>query len=260
MGRLAWAVAALLVASPAMADGFSKFYQPATVVGPIEAVPKGTVPQVITSSGDPTNDVQTMYVEGYRLIGFSSFNGPLGKVSGAIAQAKKIGATRIVLSSQFRSTSSGSIPLTLPTTVTSQTNGSVMAGGRFGSYNGTSTTTSSQTTYIPYSVDRYEQTAAYFAPAPKVGTGAGTRPLTPDEAKQRGSNIGLQVGAVRRGSPAFLADVLPGDVIVKYNDEPAYDPALLLAASMRSGALVLVIERGGATVTKELRMGEGGQW
>lgn len=121
------------------------------------------------SSGEPTllrgttpeQDEMTMLREGFFAIGWSSFNA--GQISDemAIAQAKKVGADRVVVYRIYRNTQSGNIPVTLPNTQTAYHSGGVFGAGGSAMYSGTSTTYGTQTTYIPYSIDKYDHTATY---------------------------------------------------------------------------------------------------
>ena len=119
------------------------------------------------------------------------------------------------------------MPITTPTTSTTYNSRTVSAYGSGGyangMYSGTSTTYDTQTTYIPYSVDRYEQAALFFKPLARIGLGVKLGLLSDADKQRLQSNKGMLVEAVRKGSPAFAADILPGDIVISIGGKPTYD-------------------------------------
>ncbi|WGU40345.1 PDZ domain-containing protein [Phenylobacterium sp. NIBR 498073] len=247
-------------------SGYSKFYQPVDYTGQT-IVPEpvmGATPSVQVSTGDPLKDVLIAFRDGYSPLGQASFNGPQEGARGAVGQAKKVGATRIIMSAEYASTISGTLPITTPTTTTTYSNGTAQifgyGGSASGTYSGTTTTYGSQTNYVPYSVDRYDQSAIFLAPIPRKGYGLRVRPLDLDEARRYGTNRGLVVVAIRTGSPGFLSDILPGDVILQVNGRPVYDLASYNAAMPWGQALDLEIRRDGVVIRKSLQIRPTGEW
>lgn len=247
--KVRWLVIGLLLLTTGCANGYERFYT---------AVPGGSVPvlaqpggvsTVLASTGRPEEDVNAMWAQGFGLLGYATFNGPNQGVQGALAQGKKVGATRVVVSAQYARTVSGAIPLTTPTTTTSYTSGNVSAfgsgGSAFGTYNGTTTTQGVRTTYIPYSVDRYDQVATFFAPLARQGMGLLVRAIQPTEAQAIGTNSALFVRAVRQGSPAFKVDILPGDYLKAINGVPVSDAQTFQAAIAARGEVRVVVLRHG---------------
>jgi S1-C subfamily serine protease len=169
-----------------------------------------------------------MYIEGYGVVGYASFNGPAANIQGALAQAKKVGATFVVANRRYTNTISGAIPLVTPTSQTSYVNGTANAYGSggyaSGTYTGTVTTYGTETSYMPYSVAHFDQQAVFFAPMKRTALGIMTRTLTTEEVQALGSAKGLFVRVVRRGSPAYQADILPGDILRQINGVVADDP------------------------------------
>lgn len=253
---------ALILALGGCANGYQQFYTPAPTGTIPFAAAQATEPTVLASSGRADQDMLAMYTRGYGLVGYSSFNGPNKGVRGAIAQAKKVGATIVVVSAEYARTVSGVVPITTPTTSTTYSTGTVSAIGSsgqsaYGSYNGTATTYGTRTNYIPYSVDRYDQQAIYFAPLAREGLGIHVKLLTPEQAQSLGTNKAVMVDAVRTGSPAFLADVFPGDALKAINDLPVYDAPTFRAAVAQHGQLRLTLIRGGAERTITTTVPEG---
>jgi len=117
---------------------------------------------------------------------------------------------------------------TLPTTHTAYSSGVVNmmgpSGVGFGSYTGATTVLGSETILMPYLVDKYDQAAFYFVP--------------------------LQ----RKGAPALMANLVPGDVVAPFDHQPPYDLATMhQAVDAAEGRTVDVeIVRGGSRITKQV--------
>jgi membrane-associated protease RseP (regulator of RpoE activity) len=263
-GRMFIAVLCCLFLS-SCASGYEKFYQPLPANNPAGIAPFSGEPQLLRGDPNPTQTVAHMFEQGYWPIGVSDFVGPAANVNDALGQAKSVGAAVVAITSKYQSTATGAFPLTLPNNTTSYTTGSanVVGTGGFatGSYNGLTTTYGTQTTMIPYSVDRYEQVAIYFAPLKRQGAGFMYLPLTDTQRQQLRTNQAVSVVAIRTGSPAFLADFLPGDAILSINGQRVYDietgRRALLAAVGRSSNIVLI--RNGQQITKTLMIPLG-EW
>jgi hypothetical protein len=250
-------------------NGYEKFYQPNPAPG-IGVVALSGDPQLVAGSQDAQGTVFQMYQNGYGLVGAADFSGPAQDRAGAIKQAKKVGASIIVVSQKYQNTVSGSVPLTRPTSTTSFSSGTAnisgTGGDASGTYSGTTTTYGTETTYIPYSIDRYEQAALFFAPLPRKGLGVLFGPLTNAQRQQIATNQAVQVVAVRNGSPAFLADVLPGDYLLSIDGQAVYDNASMAAAQQVNIPLraaghpaQLVLLRNGQKISKAVLIPVG-EW
>jgi len=253
-----WILAAVAaVALTGCVNPYQKFYYPAREGAVV--IPSMEEPREIPSSGDLKQDVRLMYQEGFGLIGSSGFNAALADRKGALAQAKKIGANRFIIEAKYRSTQSGMMPITTPTTSTSYTSGTAYGSyGNSASYYGTTTTYGSETTYIPYSVDRYEQHALYFGPLPRKGLGAFMIAPSDEARQQAGTNRGYQVLVIRRGSPEFRADMLPGDLIVAIGGRDIVEPSdyWSAVAANYGRETEFVLYRGSDRIVKRLRIPE----
>ena len=123
-------------------------------------------PTVIIPSKDPElyggddfgKDAMKMEENNYDLIGYSSFCGPLPPDSLAIAKGRELHAAVVVIDSMFMNSQSGAMPLTLPNVQTSNTQG--MIGSTPGSFQ--TTTYGTQTTYMPFIIDRYDTIASFW--------------------------------------------------------------------------------------------------
>ena len=199
-------------------NNFQKFY-----INHIDGKEITKSKTLIPPTGEPqlkkgTNiklDMERMWENGYFLIGESSFNSGEVKLNGALLQAKRVHAEIVAVYSNYTNTESGSVPLTLPSTQTSQTNvyGNVDGANFYGT--GQTTTYGSTTQYIPYNTRRYEYHALYWVKHIHPALGVLTVDLTQTERQRFGSNKGVRVNIVMKDSPAWKADILKGDIITK---------------------------------------------
>jgi hypothetical protein len=231
------AIGATLALLAGCASGFEKYYRPApaaalALAAPTLAPPPPT-PAVYTYSSNVQADAKRLAEDGYAFIGESSFYGPANKSNQeqAVAQGKKVGAAVVLFKSEYMDTRSGVVPYTVanPAVVsTVNTSGTVYGNGGSATYSGTGTVTTpgGYSTYaIPYSVDRNTFYASYWAKRDpnKVHLGLYYRPLTDDIRHILERNTGVQVAVVIRGTPAFNANILEGDVLLKLNGKDITD-------------------------------------
>ncbi len=226
MTRINVILAALLfVASqPAWADDYSKFYQVAPG-GSIALLPSTAPAEIVASSGNLWDDTLRMWERGYALMGYSSFNGQLRDPAKVLKFAKKLKARYVVTSAGQVSEANGVAPLTLPTSINSRTFGNMSTANNYGStttgtFDATTMTIGSQTTYIPFAIRRADQVAAFFNLVERKGSGVYGRELTNAERALLGTNHAMVVLAVREGSPAFNSDIVPGDILMTVNEAP----------------------------------------
>jgi membrane-associated protease RseP (regulator of RpoE activity) len=199
-----------------------------------------------------TNDLErddlSLLENGYVLIGYSAFNSGTVDSKLAIKQAKKVGATLVLIQSQYTHTVTGVIPYTVQNpsqTVTTHNSGRIYGSSGYERYSGTSTTTvpGDYTTYqIPYSEDRYAYAATFWAKVERCGVGLWFNDLTDELRRTIGSNRGVVVTAVIKGSPAFNADIMRGDIITRINDEIVADRQSFSAALGRYAGKEIVLE------------------
>ena len=217
-------VGCLALALAGCVNGYSKFYRPFNGINEDIVASRRAAPP----TGNPLLDhvgtmdksvLQGYMAQGFFALGYSSFNGPGGQSeNGAIDEAKKLGADLVVVvNPAYQGTRSSIVPITTPTTSTSYTNGTATAYGAGGIVNayGSSTTTTygTQTNYVPISIDRYSYGAVYFIKV-KSYLGALVQPLTTELQQELQTNHGVVVVNVVRGTPAFEAAILTGDVLL----------------------------------------------
>lgn len=254
------------LATSSCTSGHQEFYRSqSSPLALAKPMPHSGPAEVVQGSGDIEADRQRYHQDGYVLIGYSSFSGPREAADGAAQQAKKVGAAIVAISSNYERTARGLTPVTTVTPTTTYTSGSVSgygSGGPIGgSYLGSSTSYSQQTTQIPYSVDRYQQTALYFARAERKGIGILASEIPPSQRQQIGTNRGILVNATRKGSPAWGADILAGDVVLAIGGSPVFDQESYGNAVVKAlGSETLIeIARSGATHRKAVRIPVG-EW
>lgn len=245
------------------ANPFVKFYQDKT--GGIDLTKASNV---VLSTGEPKSfqgsnpetDSQRMLEDGYSLIGVSSFNGGNINMSDSLTQAKAIHAEIVLIYSKYTGTRSGVVPLTLPDTRTSTTtlSGSAFGSGGYGNFYGTANTTTygTQTTYIPYNVDRHDYLATYWIKLKPPILGVFTLDLTPEIRKSISSNKGALVNAVIKNSPAFRADIFKGDILRKINETEIYDAKSFqnMIGNFAGQRVVVEILRDGKEIQKEIQL------
>lgn len=220
--------------SGCMQNPYSKFYYDQTgnadfsKLGHKFVVPGEKDKPIIyrSSFDDLENDRIKMLEMGFAPLGYSSFNAGNVNEDDVYAQAKKIHASAIVLYSKYSNTVTGAMPLTLPNNQYSTTNlsGNYNSGGQYGSFSGYANTTTygTQTTIIPYSVDRFTYGATYWIKVRHITLGLYVKDLDADMRAAIQSNQGVFVEAVGLDTPAFKANFFRGDIVRKVGDADIY--------------------------------------
>lgn len=245
-------------------NGYAKFFSPESGATPqaiaaTRAAPPTGSPQVAAVAHWDANTAGACARQGYVLIGSSSFtSGHPEPDQDAIKLATQIGADLVViLNPEYKGTVSTSVPITVPTTSTSYTNANATAygaGGPVMAYgNSTTTTYGSSTTYVPVTVQRSAYAAGFFIKKRYI-FGAMFRDLNDTERQQYQTNRGAYVSTVIDGSPAYNADILPGDVILRINGQTINGQAGLMESinTDRGQTVEVTIARQGQTVSKRV--------
>ena len=126
-------------------------------VAPMKYTPTDKV-WIFEYSNVDLDEVYNLLFSDFLIIGKSSFNGPYENSEQAKSYAKSIGADVFLTNSQFKETRTSFMPLTTPTTTTTNISGF----GSGGSFSGTATSFGTQTTTIPIRVNRYDQDGIYL--------------------------------------------------------------------------------------------------
>lgn len=249
--------------SSCAANAFTTFYTDQTGGANLAALDNvilsDTEPKVF-SGGDWEKDSRAMMQRGYMLVGYSSYNGATGTVDQVRSQAKRVLADTAIFYSSYTNTVSGVVPLTLPDTQTSNTSiyGNVYGSGDSATFTGnaTTTTTGTKTTYIPYNTRRYDYSATYWVKMKPLSFGVYGEDLSVEQRKQIGSNKGAVLTVIVNESPAFMADFLPGDILIRLNDTEITNLATLLARISENKGRRIVIDliRDGELLRKDVTL------
>ena len=183
-----------------------------TTMADADTTPATGAPRLVESSGDPKMDVFLMLDQGYAVIGRSPFVGSVQEPTSVLDEARRAGA------------------------------GLVVVGGR---YRGDE---AADTSYIRYDVARYDRWALYFAPLPRTGLGVLLDRMSERQRQAAHGAGGLQVIAIRKGSPAARNDIVIGDVILAIDGRPVRD--------LQSYRAAIAAARGGNAALELLRDGK----
>lgn len=223
-------------------NGFTKYYMPRPRTGILKHNSRfenySGEPRIYAYSGTPKSDNIRAEEDGYIMIGYSAFYGPPATMTKAdlIEQAKRVQASLVLIHSKYKDTITRAIPWSVPNPPeisTVNTNGTVSSYGSGGYTTGTyaaqSTITSpgGVTTYeLPYSVTRNDVVATFWKRlnTSKFFLGVLYNSLPDSVSKKLQRNTGVIVVAVVRGTPAFDANILRGDVIVGIDGRAVIDP------------------------------------
>ncbi|MGO4703243.1 PDZ domain-containing protein [Dyella sp. 2RAB6] len=209
---------------------YAKFYRPENGVTPetiakVRANPPTATP-LVDHFGGTAEALYTRYDRaGYMSIGYSSFNGSnMPTDAQAQEQAVKLQADLVVVvDPKYTGIQSMVVPVLVPTATTSYTSGMAKVVGSDGSAtaygHATTTTYGSQTIAVPVTTARFDY-AAVFLIKRKYAFGALFRQITDEERKAVQTNGALEVKLVVDGTPAFKADIFPGDIIVSVDGQP----------------------------------------
>ena len=249
------------------ANGYNKFYKPANGVTPesiaqMRATPPPSTPlveRIPPINGAAATDAYSK--RGYTLIGSAEFNSSRAESErSAIEQGKAVGADLVViLNPQHTGSESSVVPISTPTTTTTYSTGSATAYGSGGSVtaygNGTSTTYGTTTNYIPVTIHRANYGAGYFIKQ-KFIIGAQFRDLNDKERKELQTNKGAAIHLVVDESPAFKADLLPGDIATSLDGIPILNTSQLskLISERRGNRIMLGFLRDGRSMNLPIQL------
>jgi hypothetical protein len=245
----------------ACASGYQQFYKPytdANTLPEVKVLAPEEAPKVYASN-DLDRDVKIAQSKGYLVIGVSSFNGKLESEDAVIQQARRVGALLVLVNSKFTDTRTITTPLFLPNNQTTYSSGSVY--GTYGSANYSGSSTIYGSTVVPMTThqQRYDQTAVYFVKSTrKLKFGLSPVDLPQDLRGTLERNTGALIDIVFEDTPAFAANVLPGDVLIELDGVSVINAKhageLMQSASPADGRCVLKVIRSGKERTIELKL------
>lgn len=207
-------------------------------------------PNVMRTS-DINADVQRYREHNYVVIGESSFNGVAESEGNAVRKAKEVGATHVLISSEYTDTQSfldydyqDYYRTTYVSRVRINSDGDKVVRRE--------AVTVRDTVAVPYmrAYDNFNQWAVYLVKSTRVPKlGLVMRNLGQGERSQFGRNTGAYIDVVLTNSPAFMADIVPGDVVVAVNEVKVTDSGhaqMMIGDLERTGeVIVLSILKGG---------------
>jgi serine protease Do len=262
--RLLLSVAICLLLASCASSGQRKFYKEYVDVDSltdIQTLAKGEEPTVVPTT-NLHRDVKAAIAKGYVPIGGSSFNGPVDSESAIAKQARRYGAVYVLVSSRYTDTTSITTPLLLPDVQRTYGSGTISSGRSTATYSGTTTTYGTIAVPITSNERRYDQTTVYFVKSTRpVRFGIVPVDLSIEVRTQLERNSGAIVDIVTEGSPAFVANVIPGDVLIELdgvavkNGQHARE--LMQTTPSSSTKSVIKVIRKGSQRLIELQLGEG---
>jgi S1-C subfamily serine protease len=270
----------LLAGLSACAGNYGRSYQAGPANPAADFAPAVGEPRLMTG-GDPAQARLDMYTQGYAVIGTSRLAGPAGDPADALAQAKKVGAAIVFVASADASAGSGSSSANTvhtegaangvgnyagkTTMYSSETPGQSVAAGSapttstLGTFSGKTTNYDMETAGAPSPAESHTQMALFFAPLQRQGFGVMVDDMTVEQARDAGTTQGVQILAVRNGSPAFSADIRPGDLLLSIEGRSTAEIAsaeqAIRQATGHPADIVLV--RGGQRITRSVTIPAG---
>ena len=166
--------------------------------------------------------------QGYALIGESWFYGPSSPTDREIVKyGQKCGADVVLYFCSYEGSSQTTLALpqfNAGTTATTYASGTVYGPtGQSARFSGIGTTTTPgtvSTTYIPITVNRYRSGVTFWRKALPPVLGLRVEDLSDSLRFSLKRNAGVITKIVLDDSPAFHANILPGDVLVSIDNQP----------------------------------------
>lgn len=202
-------------------NNYQKFYKSnvdTMTLKAVELLKSGEEPQIFNSDNFD-RDFKILLSKNYSAVGYSAFNGGYQGEDKIKEQARRIGASIVLTNAKYTHTLTTVSPLFLPNTTTTHHSGTVMSGGNLGIFDGTST--SHGTTVVPMTQQqmRYDQQALFFVKSTQKLTYGVIFSELPNKLKaELERNTGVLIYVVVENTPAFYANVLDGDILIKFND------------------------------------------
>ena len=245
------------------ANNFAKHYTSITSTNTQSYIPADKSIEIIDVEDNP-DELNRFLRDGYLPVGKSHFTAQSRsqKIEDIKTQAKAIGAQIVLLNRKDAGASTMVVPFTTPTSSTSITNSSHNIYGNYPGVNniyGSSTTTTygSKTQYIPVTSNFTEYTAVYLAKF-KHKVGIHSSELTDMDKQVLNQNTGVRVRAVVTGSPAYFGNVIPGDFILRVNNQivAGVSGFVEVVNNLPPGKTRLEIVRNGKKFTNEIEITE----
>lgn len=193
------------------------------IIAKIRATPPPETPfvdHVTPKDGQARLDAWTR--KGYMAIGKSSFNSSAYVPEKfAVEQGKAVKADLIVLRDpEYSGSYTTSTAVIKPTSSTIFESALITdsKGRKSSTIQGTGTTYSTTTDYVPTTEHRANYAAVYYINQTST-FGVRTKDLTEEERKKRQSNFGVKITTVIDDTPAYNADLLSGDILESFDGQ-----------------------------------------
>jgi hypothetical protein len=177
-------------------------------------------------SSDMDFQKENLWEQGYFMVGYSKFDGKTFDDSLALAKAKSVGASIVVIDKKYSKTMEETVPMTIwtPRTTTEIRENTTFSGAK-GKQDVTRRTEvrtggDPEVTYVPKQVDLFEYKATYWRKVDTIVFGAFVTGLPDNLKKNLQTNKGLLVRNLIIDSPAYQADLIKDDIILKVNNVP----------------------------------------
>jgi hypothetical protein len=189
--------------------------------------PSAAKPRLIKTE-DIQEEGRKLAEKGYLMVGYSKFDHPALDENLALQEGKAVGADVVLLQKTFAKSLIETTTVTQwPPSETTELHENTRVEGE--SEKDTKhidrrveirTSHGPETTYVPTQVDYYEHSATYWRKVSQPIFGAIVRDLSDEQKLILETNRGLVVRTIVTDSPAFQADLLKGDIILKIDGEP----------------------------------------
>ena len=215
-----------------------------------------------------------MFQNGYAIVGESSFWCVNCSITKAMLeeQAKKVGADAVLYFTKYEGSEQGyaAVPVYHPGTTSYTTSSGNMTASAFGSggsvfgtgsYMGNSTTTTPGTfssQIVPVTRQRVTHWVSFWRKGKPPILGVYVNNLSPELRQKLQRNTGAIVMVVINDSPAFRANILPGDIVTKIGDAEISSAQDLLAKlpEMAGKKLDVIVLRNDTTLTIPIQLNE----
>jgi C-terminal processing protease CtpA/Prc len=175
---------------------------------------------ILIRSNDLNKDVKLYREHNYIVVGESAFNGIKENEDRAKKQAEEVGATHVVVSSEYTDTQSYLAYDYQDFYRTVYVDRVRKVEGKKVRY--TEAVTVRDTVTVPYTryYDNFNQWAVYMVKSNRIHKlGLVMRDFSPEERAGFGRNTGAFIDTVLNNSPAFLADIVSGNILIAINGE-----------------------------------------
>lgn len=227
-------------------------------------LPPSGPPRLVTS-GDLKADSLKMRENGYLLVGRAKFRSTMIDETQALDQARKSGAEVVLVNHKYVNSAAESVPIEqwIPGKEIDHNETTVVQDGSatptvIQKQSSTTVQGEFQTAYVEENMDYYDYAATFWAKAKPSLFGVLVKELDEKTKAMIGSNKGVLVRAVIKGSPAFMADILRDDVILSLGNDMVVDPDQFFDLMMRhQGEEVAVgLYRAGNNMTLNVTIGK----